>query len=61
MLLFKNPQSLSDYQICLRIGQNDQLMTKSLKNWVKIADFLIVAYFWAMWEFWVYIVYLYNN
>ena len=27
------------------------ILTKSQKNWVKIADFLIKAYFWALCQF----------
>ena len=37
------------------------ILTKSHKNWVKIVDFLLIAYFWAGGQFHWYILYLSNK
>ena len=34
------------------------ILTKCHKNWVKIVDFLLIAYFWAGGQFRFYILYL---
>ena len=47
MLLLKNPQFLSNhYENLSKCGINEYLsLTKIRNDWVKIVDFLIIAYF----------------
>ena len=37
----------------VHMAQKYAIIDQVSKNWVKIADFLIIAYFWAMCQFWV--------
>ena len=48
MLLLKNPQFLlNHYKTFSKQGTHEDLtLTKFRKDWVKIVDFLIKAYFW---------------
>ena len=49
MLLIKNPQFLPNFYDTLSKCPTHELviLAKCHKNWVKIVDFLLIAYFWA--------------
>ena len=59
MLLLENPQFLPKFFETWSKGPPHDLViqTKSQRNWLKIVDFLIKAYFWATCHFWVRILY----
>ena len=63
ILLLKNPQFLPNSFETWSKGPLYQSvkLSKSQKNWVKIVDFLIRAYFWALRQFRVYILYITKN
>ena len=59
ILLSKNPQFLPNiFETWSKLPTNEMvILTKSQKSRIKIADFLIKAYFWAMCQFWVHMLY----
>ena len=59
MLLIKNPQFSPnfDYTLPKWSAHWIVILTKYHKNWVKIVDFLLVAYFWAWCQFCLDILY----
>ena len=60
MLLIKNPQFSPnfDYTLPKWSAHWIVILTKCHKNWVKIVDFLLVAYFWAWCQFCLDILYI---
>ena len=62
MLIIKNPQFSPNFDDTLPKWSSHGMviLTKCHKNWVKIVDFLLIAYFWAGGQFCWYIV-LYNR
>ena len=63
MPLSKNPQFLPNFFVTWsKLPTNEEvkvILTESQKKRVKIADFLIKAYFWARCQFWVHMLYKY--
>ena len=53
MLLIKNPQFLPNFYDTLSKCPTHELviLAKCHKNWVKIVDFFLIAYFWAGGQF----------
>ena len=62
MLLIKNPQFSPNFYDTLSKYPTHELviLAKCHKNWVKIVDFLLIAYFWACGQFRWTILYVYN-
>ena len=60
MLIIKNPQFSPNFDDTLPKWSSHGMviLTKCHKNWVKIVDFLLIAYFWAGGQFCLYILYL---
>ena len=63
MLLIKNPQFLPNFDDTLSKWPIHELvnLAKCHKNWIKIVDFLLIAYFWARCQFRWYILYLHRG
>ena len=63
MLLIKNPQFSPNFNYTLPKWSAHWIviLTKYHKNWVKIVDFLLVAYFWAWCQFRLDILYKCKN
>ena len=59
MQLIKNPQFSPNFDDTLPKWSSHGMviLTKCHKNWVKIVDFLLIAYFWAGGQFRLYILY----